>query len=131
MNIWVVRVFSPDVANVRVPRVLCRITGSSGMVAARQRADIAGLPLRPNCTMKPGSARVFESWPYNAYISSVVIEGEPTTLAGAAVRLRRQFRMNRHADFDCVRAPRCFTRLLFEERLVFACHLRRRPAGHR
>ena len=48
--------------------------------------------------MRAGSPRVFDDWPNNAYIStSVVNEGDPTTLAAAPVRLRRQFRMNRQA----------------------------------
>src|SRR5262249_40394765 len=33
----------------------------------------------------------------NAYITSTVAEGEPGKLAGAPIRLRRQFRMNRQA----------------------------------
>ena len=47
--------------------------------------------------MKPGSPRVFDHWPDNAYITSTVTEGEPETLVAAPVRLRRQFRMNRQA----------------------------------
>ena len=47
--------------------------------------------------MRPDSPRVFESWPDNAYITSVVKEGAPETLDTAPIRLRRQFRMNRQA----------------------------------
>jgi carbon-monoxide dehydrogenase large subunit len=47
--------------------------------------------------MRPDSARVFDNWPDNAYITSAVREGEPDTLASAPIRLRRQFRMNRQA----------------------------------
>ncbi len=47
--------------------------------------------------MKPGSPKVFENWPDNAYIASAVNEGDPATLAAAPVRLRRQLRMNRQA----------------------------------
>ena len=47
--------------------------------------------------MQPGSPRLFDHWPDNAYITSTVHEGDPITLAAAPVRLRRQFRMNRQA----------------------------------
>ena len=47
--------------------------------------------------MRPGSPRVFDNWPDNAYIASTVNEGDPISLASAPVRLRRQFRMNRQA----------------------------------
>ena len=47
--------------------------------------------------MRPGSPRVFDSWPDNAYITSTVNEGDPASLAAAPIRLRRQFRMNRQA----------------------------------
>ena len=47
--------------------------------------------------MRPGSPRVFDNWPDNAYIASAVHEGDPVSLGAAPVRLRRQFRMNRQA----------------------------------
>ena len=47
--------------------------------------------------MQPGSPRVFDNWPDNAFIASAVIEGDPASLAAAPIRLRRQFRMNRQA----------------------------------
>jgi carbon-monoxide dehydrogenase large subunit len=47
--------------------------------------------------MKPGSPKVFDNWPDNAYITSAVNEGDATLLATAPVRLRRQLRMNRQA----------------------------------
>src|SRR6185503_9723782 len=47
--------------------------------------------------MKPGSPRLFDTWPDNAFIASTVTEGDPISLSLAQVRLRRQFRMNRQA----------------------------------
>src|SRR6185436_11252539 len=47
--------------------------------------------------MKPGSPRLFDHWPDNAYIASSVREGDPVLLSSAPIRLRRQFRMNRQA----------------------------------
>jgi carbon-monoxide dehydrogenase large subunit len=61
--------------------------------------DLEELPAVVDCVeaMRPGSPRVFEQWPDNAFISSTVKEGEPDSLAAAPIRLRRQFRMNRQA----------------------------------
>ena len=61
--------------------------------------DLEELPAVVDCVaaMKPGSPRVFESWPDNAYITSTVKEGDPESLATAPIRLHRQFRMNRQA----------------------------------
>jgi carbon-monoxide dehydrogenase large subunit len=50
--------------------------------------------------MRPGSPRVFDHWPDNAYISATVTEGNPAALATAPIRLRRQFRMNRQATIS-------------------------------
>src|SRR4029079_8454391 len=47
--------------------------------------------------MKPGSPRLFDTWPDNAFIASTVTEGDPASLSVARVRWRRQFRMNRQA----------------------------------
>ena len=47
--------------------------------------------------MRPGSPRLFDAWPDNAFITSTVTEGDPASLASAPIRLRRQFRMNRQA----------------------------------
>src|SRR5215204_2681014 len=47
--------------------------------------------------MKPGSPRLFDTWPDNAFIASTVTEGDPASLSVAPIRLRRQFRMNRQA----------------------------------
>jgi carbon-monoxide dehydrogenase large subunit len=47
--------------------------------------------------MQPGSARLFASWPDNAFITSTVNEGDAASLASAPIRLRRQFKMNRQA----------------------------------
>jgi carbon-monoxide dehydrogenase large subunit len=47
--------------------------------------------------MHPGSARLFASWPDNAFITSTVNEGDAASLAFAPIRLRRQFKMNRQA----------------------------------
>src|SRR4051812_33893301 len=61
--------------------------------------ELDELPAVVDCVaaMRPGSPRVFDHWPDNAYITSTVNEGTPAIYASAAVRLRRQFRMNRQA----------------------------------
>jgi len=61
--------------------------------------ELEELPAVVDCVaaMRPDSPRVFDSWPDNAFITSTVNEGEPSTLALAPIRLRRQFRMNRQA----------------------------------
>jgi carbon-monoxide dehydrogenase large subunit len=66
-------------------------------LADRVSADLEELPAVVDCVeaMRPGSPRVFESWPDNAFITSVVTAGDPAALTSAPVRLRRQFRMNR------------------------------------
>src|SRR6478672_1436548 len=71
---------------------------------AEDLADLVELELDPLpavvdavSSMRPGSPRVFDNWPDNAFIASAVNEGNPITLAAAPIRLRRQFRMNRQA----------------------------------
>src|SRR5258707_5178837 len=71
---------------------------------AEHLADLAEPELDPLpavvdavAAMRPGSPRVFDNWPDNAFIASAVNEGDPITLAAAPIRLRRQFRMNRQA----------------------------------
>jgi aerobic carbon-monoxide dehydrogenase large subunit len=61
--------------------------------------ELEALPAVVDCVaaMRPGSPRLFETWPDNAFIASNVTEGDPAVLASAPVRLRRQFRMNRQA----------------------------------
>jgi carbon-monoxide dehydrogenase large subunit len=63
------------------------------------------LPAVVDCVeaMRPGSMRVFDAWPDNAYITSAVNEGDPASLASAPIRLRRQLRMNRQstAPLEC------------------------------
>jgi len=68
-------------------------------LAARVLVDIEELPpvVDAVVAMRPGSPRVFDSWPDNAYISTTVSEGDPSSLASAPLRLRRQLRMNRQA----------------------------------
>src|ERR1700730_8407271 len=68
-------------------------------LAARVSVDIEELPpvVDAVAAMRPGSPRLFESWPDNAYISTTVSEGDPSALACAPLRLRRQLRMNRQA----------------------------------
>jgi aerobic carbon-monoxide dehydrogenase large subunit len=68
-------------------------------LAARVPVDIEELPpvVDAVAAMRPGSPRLFESWPDNAYISTAVSEGDPSALARAPLRLRRQLRMNRQA----------------------------------
>ena len=46
---------------------------------------------------RPDSVRLFDAWPDNLYIKSTVTEGDIDTLAAAPVKVKRQFRMNRHA----------------------------------
>ena len=45
--------------------------------------------------MRGDSARVFDEWPSNAYISTSVVEGDPSILAAAPIRLHRRLRLNR------------------------------------
>jgi carbon-monoxide dehydrogenase large subunit len=61
--------------------------------------ELEELPAVVDCiaAMRADSPRVFDGWPDNAYITSVVKEGAPETLDTAPIRLRRQFRMNRQA----------------------------------
>ena len=68
-------------------------------LADQVQVDLEELSVVVDCVaaMRPGSPRVFEWWQDNAYISSTVNEGEPSSLAAAPVRLHRQFRMNRQA----------------------------------
>ena len=47
--------------------------------------------------IQPGTPRLFESWPDNIYLKTAVNEGNPSSLAGAPIRLRRQLKMNRQA----------------------------------
>jgi carbon-monoxide dehydrogenase large subunit len=71
---------------------------------AEDLADLVELELDPLpavvdavAAMRPGSPRVFDNWPDNAFIASAVNEGSPITVAAAPIRLHRQFRMNRQA----------------------------------
>jgi carbon-monoxide dehydrogenase large subunit len=68
-------------------------------LADRVTLEQEELPAIVDCVaaMRPGSPRVFDEWPDNAYITSAVREGNPASLAAAPIRLRRQFRMNRQA----------------------------------
>jgi carbon-monoxide dehydrogenase large subunit len=68
-------------------------------LADKVSLELEELPAVVDCVaaMRAGSPRVFESWPDNAYITSVVKEGDQDALASAPIRLRRQFRMNRQA----------------------------------
>jgi carbon-monoxide dehydrogenase large subunit len=61
--------------------------------------DMEELPAVVDCVaaMRPGSARLFDAWPDNAFIASTVNEGDVASLASAPIRLRRQFRTNRQA----------------------------------
>ncbi len=68
-------------------------------LADRVSVELEELPAVVDCVaaMRPGSPRVFDSWPDNAFITSTVNEGNPASLAAAPIRLRRQLRMNRQA----------------------------------
>ena len=61
--------------------------------------EIDPLPALVDCVqaMRPGAPLLFDQWPDNGYIRSVLSEGAVGALADAPVRLRRQFRMNRQA----------------------------------
>ena len=47
--------------------------------------------------MRPESARVFNDWPSNSYLSSPLLAGNPDSLLSAPIRVRRRLRMNRQA----------------------------------
>jgi carbon-monoxide dehydrogenase large subunit len=68
-------------------------------LAAQVSVELDELPAVVDCVaaMRPGSAKLFDSWPDNAFIASTVTEGQPASLAAAPIRLRRQLRMNRQA----------------------------------
>ena len=68
-------------------------------LAERVEVEIEALTAVTDCVaaMRSESIRLFEHWPDNAFIKSSVMDGDPRSLAGAPIRLRRQFRMNRQA----------------------------------
>lgn len=68
-------------------------------IADKVELELDELPAVVDCVaaMQVSSPRVFDHWPDNAYITSTVHEGDPAIAAGAVVKLRRQFRMNRQA----------------------------------
>ncbi len=47
--------------------------------------------------MRPESARVFDDWPTNSYLSSPLLAGNPDSLLSAPIRVHRRLRMNRQA----------------------------------
>jgi len=61
--------------------------------------DLEELPAVVDCVqaMKPACARLFDTWPDNAFITSTVTEGDAAFIASAPIRLHRQFKMNRQA----------------------------------
>ncbi len=67
-------------------------------LADHVEVELDALPAVVDCVaaMRPGSPRVFEHWPDNAFIANTVNEGDPA-LPPAPIRLRRQLRMNRQA----------------------------------
>jgi carbon-monoxide dehydrogenase large subunit len=81
-------------------------------LADRVDLELDELPAVVDCVeaMKPASPRVFDHWPDNAFITSNVTTGEPSTLAEAPLRLRRQFRMNRQAtvSLECRGVVACW-----------------------
>jgi carbon-monoxide dehydrogenase large subunit len=68
-------------------------------VADEVRVELEELPAVVDvvAAMRADSPRVFDEWPSNAYISTIVNEGNPETLATAPIRLRRRLRLNRQA----------------------------------
>jgi carbon-monoxide dehydrogenase large subunit len=61
--------------------------------------ELDELPAVVDCVeaMKPNSARLFDAWPDNAFITSTVTEGDAGFISSAPIRLRRQLKMNRQA----------------------------------
>ena len=68
-------------------------------IADKVEVDIEELPAVVDCVaaMQPGTARLFDHWADNAFITSTISEGEIAQAAAAPIRLRRKFRMNRQA----------------------------------
>ncbi len=68
-------------------------------LAERVEIDCQELPAVVDAVaaMAPDSARLFETWPNNAYITRTITAGDPSVMKHAPVRLRRRFRMNRQA----------------------------------
>jgi carbon-monoxide dehydrogenase large subunit len=68
-------------------------------LADRVAVELEEMPAVVDCVsaMKPGSPRLFDSWPDNAFITSAVNAGDERVLTSAPLRLRRQFKMARHA----------------------------------
>jgi carbon-monoxide dehydrogenase large subunit len=62
--------------------------------------DLAELPpvLDSLAAMQPGSPKLYDHWPDNAFIASTVAAGDvDAVIAGAPIKIRRQFRMNRQS----------------------------------
>jgi carbon-monoxide dehydrogenase large subunit len=61
--------------------------------------DLEELPAVVDCVeaMKAKSARLFDAWPDNAFITSTVTEGDAGFIGNAPIRLHRQLKMNRQA----------------------------------
>jgi len=78
---------------------LCPSRGQAEDLADKVELELDELPAVVDCVaaMRPGSPRVFDNWPDNAFITSMVNEGSAVDVATAGIRLRRQFRMNRQA----------------------------------
>jgi aerobic carbon-monoxide dehydrogenase large subunit len=68
-------------------------------VADKVEVHLDELPAVVDCiaAMQSGSAKLFEHWPDNAFITSTISEGDLTRAAAAPIRLTRRFRMNRQA----------------------------------
>ena len=47
--------------------------------------------------IKPGMTTLFEGWPDNAFVHATIAKGDITSVAGAPIQMRRQFKMNRQA----------------------------------
>jgi carbon-monoxide dehydrogenase large subunit len=62
--------------------------------------DLAELPpvLDSLAAMQPGSPKLYDHWPDNAFIASTVAAGDvDAVIARAPIKIRRQFRMNRQS----------------------------------
>jgi carbon-monoxide dehydrogenase large subunit len=62
--------------------------------------DLAELPpvLDSLAAMQPGSPKLYDNWPDNAFIASTVAAGDvDAVIARAPIKIRRQFRMNRQS----------------------------------
>ena len=68
-------------------------------LAERVEVEIDELPAVVDAVaaMQPGSPRLFENWADNAFIARTISAGDLNLFSASPMRLKRRFRMNRHA----------------------------------